>query len=490
MLAYYLMAFLCGGFTMTLELVASRLVAPVLGVSLYTWTSVIGAVLAGMSAGSFAGGWLADRRDPRQILGPILVVSGIAVALIVPILPALHLAIPFLKAPLLRVALPILAVFGIPCFAIGLVSPVLYRICLNDPARTGSTVGRLAASGSLGSIAGTFATGFWLIPAFGTRAIVLGVSGGLLFLGVLAMTWKSRRERAVALVLVAAVAVGSLAGLNRFVRDGNVIESAYYRIKIATSVHPVGGIVKQLILDNLIHSAANPDNPDFLWYEYERVSAWVIRNWAPENVRALFVGGGGYTLPYWVERRYPKGAVEVVEIDPEVTKIALSQFIVNPTKIVSLNEDGRTAVNNLPPGKKYDLIFGDAFNDLSVPYHLTTKEFAGLLRAHLSDNGVYVANIIDTAGGGFLDAFTTTLSQVFPHIWIVAGSASAAHGVRSPHLVLASASPLPVDKWTAPEDVDFAVNPREPKNKGLVLTDDHAPVDNLLLPLFAAKLGI
>ncbi|MGE5541624.1 MAG: fused MFS/spermidine synthase, partial [Bacillota bacterium] len=310
MLPYYIFAFLCGAFSMTLELVASRLVAPVLGVSLYTWTSVIGAVLAGMSAGSFTGGWLADKYDARRILGPILMISAVAVALIVPVLPLLYVVGMFLKVPLLRVAVPILIVFGIPSFCIGLVSPVLYRICLRSLERTGSTVGRLAASGSLGSIVGTFATGFWLIPTFGTRVIVLCVSGGLLALGVLAMAWRSRRQRAVALILVMAIASAGIVTFSRTSRASNTVESAYYQIRITTTEHPTGGVLKNLVLDSLIHSAANPDNPDFLWYEYERISAWVLQNWAPANMKALFLGGGGYTLPYWVERHYPGSSVE------------------------------------------------------------------------------------------------------------------------------------------------------------------------------------
>ncbi|MGE5542916.1 MAG: fused MFS/spermidine synthase [Bacillota bacterium] len=485
---YYVMAFLCGAFTMTLELVASRLVAPVLGVSLYTWTSVIGAALAGMSAGSLIGGWLADRYDAHRILGPILILSANAVALIVHALPLLHAAGAFLKVPLLRVAVPILIVFGIPSLSIGLVSPVLYRICLRRLERTGSTVGRLAASGSLGSIVGTFATGFWLIPTFGTRVIVLCVSGGLLVLGVLAMAWRSRGQRAVALILVTAITSVGIAGFTRASREGNTVESAYYQIRITTTKHPVGGVLKNLVLDSLIHSAANPDNPDFLWYEYERVSAWVLRNWAPANMRALFVGGGGYTLPYWVERHYPGSSVEVIEIDPEVTRIALKEFIAKPTSIISTNEDGRTAVNSLPADKKYDLVYGDAFNDLSVPYHLTTREFAESIRDHLSPNGVYVANIVDTPGGGFIRAFATTLSKVFPETWIVPGSAAATRGGRSTHLVIASMTPVPVDSWNPPDDVAFACTPSRPDNTGLVLTDDYAPVDNLLLPLFAEKL--
>ena len=476
---------------MTLELVASRLVAPVLGVSLYTWTSIIGAVLAGMSAGSFAGGWMADRRDPRRLLGVLLMVAGSATALIIPALPALQFAAPLLKVPLLRVLLPILAVFGIPSFCIGLVSPVLYRICLNDLRRTGTTVGRLAASGSLGSIAGTFATGFWLIPAIGTRAIVLGVSGGLLILGILNMTCCRRWVKAASLMVLTALLCMGLFGRfpHGLAPDENTRESAYYLIKVTTAQHPTGGTVKKLILDNLVHSAANPENPDFLWYEYERVAAWVISNWAPPALRGFFIGGGGYTLPYWVERHYPGASIEVAEIDPEVTRIALKEFIRGSTRIVTYNEDARTALRNLPADRKYDLIFGDAFNDLSVPYHLTTLEFTRMVRSRMTDNGIYLVNVVDKPDGEFLNAIGSTLAAVFPNVWILAGSGAASYGGRSPHILVASSTSVDVDKWRSPCDVEFALEPKRASGGGLVLTDDHAPVDNLLLPVFAEKLN-
>ncbi|MGB9868147.1 MAG: fused MFS/spermidine synthase [Bacillota bacterium] len=474
---------------MTLELVASRLVAPVMGVSLYTWTSVIGAVLAGISGGSFIGGWMADRWDARRILGPVMILSGIAAALIIPALPVLGVALPVLGYPILRVAVPILVVFGIPSLCIGLISPILYKVCLNDPSRTGSTVGKLAASGSLGSIAGTFGTGFFLIPTLGTRAIVLGVAGALMLLGVVNTAWRNRTVKAMASCLVISAIAFEFVAQQRAWAGRGVVESAYYSIRISTDEDPVEGKVKKLILDNLIHSAANPEDPEFLWYEYERVSAWLIRNCAKPGMRVLVIGGGGYTLPYWIERHYGDAVVEVVEIDPEVTQIALREFIKGPTKIQTYNEDGRAVFNTMLAQAKYDLVFGDAYNDLSVPYHLTTLEFAQVIRNHLSEDGIYVANIVDKPNGKFLNAFSNTLAQVFPFVRILPGSEAAMVGGRSPHLVVAAFRELPFERWAPTRDVAFPLVARAPEDSQITLTDDYAPVDNLLLPVFAERLS-
>ena len=485
---YYVLVFLSGAFTMTLELVAGRLVAPALGVSLYTWTSIIGVILAGMSAGSFLGGTLADRKDPRFLIGPALFISGLITLLILPGLPIMWLSIPFSKSPLVRVVCPTIVLFGIPALFIGLISPIVYRICLQDLKRTGTTVGRLSASGSLGSIVGTFATGFYLIPWFGTRAIVIGVASGLILLGLLFLPWK-RRTAKTAAVMVALIAIGAGGGpLEQLYRGDYVAESAYYAIKISTTDDGEGGTIKKLVLDALIHSAANPLNPDYLWYEYERVSAWVIENWGPKNMHVLVLGGGGYTLPYWIERHYPEATVEVAEIDPEVTRIAFKEFIPDSKRIITYNEDARTAIRKLPAGRKYDLIFADAFNDLSVPYHLTTREFAQDVRKNLSDRGIYLANIVDTGDGPFLGSFARTMSKVFKYVLILPGGGVAASQGRCPHLVLASDFPVPVSSWKQPDNVYFSVQPSLPDEKFLVLTDDYAPVDNLLMFVFAEKL--
>lgn len=486
MSTYMALVFVTGAFIMTIELVASRLVAPVLGVSLYTWTSVIGVVLLGISLGNFTGGMIADRIDPKKLLGPILLMCGIAVMLIVPSLSVLHRALPDTEYPLLRVLTPIAVLFGIPSLAMGTVSPVVYRLAIRDLSKTGTTVGRLAGSNALGSIVGTFATGFWLIPSFGTHAVAMGVATGFFLLAVLTFEWRSRAMAAITLVTVLVSGSIGVSRQNASHQNAIIRESAYYRIAV-TSQHTDGRVVKQLILDSLVHSVADPDDPEYLWYDYERVAAWVVENTYRENYRALFVGGGAYTLPHWLESRYPNASVHVIEIDPEVTRIAFEHFVTRPSGIVTYNEDGRTAVRQLA-GQKYDLVFGDAFNDVSVPYHLTTLEFAKDIKSCLSSDGLYMANIVDWSEGQFLNAFGRTLSSVFKHVVIIPASAGASSPRGGPHIVLASMTNLNIENWSALEGIPFRLRAFEPEPKGLILTDDYAPTDFLLLPVFARRM--
>lgn len=484
---YYLLTFLAGACIMTLELVAGRIIAPHLGVSLYTWTSVIGVVLAGISAGSFAGGWLADRFSPVRLLAAALILAGLCTAAVLPALSAvMEIRWPPGWPPLLKVFLPMALLFGIPSLILGVIAPVVYRILITDLGTTGRTAGRLAASHALGSIGGTFATGFYLIPAVGTRTIVYAVAVTLAVLGVTVLPGRPRVKTGFIVVFIAtAVFLGS-GPLLATLRPAGVVESAYYTIRILKQADPTGGIIKVLMLDRLLHSAANPERPDSLWYEQERIAAWLMSRSLGNRPNALFLGGGGYTLPCWMERHFPGAAVEVAEIDPAVTEAAFKHFIDNPlTRIVTHNLDARMVVKNLPSAKRYDFIYGDVFNDLSVPYQLTTREFFLALKNHLADNGLFVVNLVDKPDGPFLKAFAHTAAQVFPHVKILPGSGKALEGRYGPNLVVAGHRALPWDTWLLTARFSFPVSVRDPDPNPFVLTDDYAPVENLLLPAYA-----
>jgi MFS family permease len=179
-----LIVFISSGCIMILELVAGRIIAPSVGVSLYTWTSVIGVILAGISLGNYIGGRLADRWASPRLLGLMFFLAGLT-ALGVLAMDQLH-PMDHVEWPIvLEILALIAALFLIPCTILGTVSPIVVKLAMRDLARVGRTVGQIYAFGSVGSIVGTFLTGFWLISQFGTYTIVLGVAIVLLLLGLL-----------------------------------------------------------------------------------------------------------------------------------------------------------------------------------------------------------------------------------------------------------------------------------------------------------------
>jgi MFS family permease len=190
-----LIVFMSSACIMILELVAERIIAPHVGSSLYTWTSIIGVVLAGISLGNYVGGWVADRWASPRLLGRIFVLAGLASIGILVV--NRFVMVPSGPWPLMVKSLLLIAVLFLPPAAIlGTVSPIVAKLAVNDLNETGQTVGQLYAYGSMGSIIGTFATGFFLVFLFNTHVIIWGVGGLLLLLGLLChrMPWAPYQE--------------------------------------------------------------------------------------------------------------------------------------------------------------------------------------------------------------------------------------------------------------------------------------------------------
>ncbi len=494
-----LIVFISNACIMTVELVAGRIVAPYIGVSLYTWTSVIGVVLAGISLGNYLGGKLADRCATRRSLGILFIFAGLSTLSILGTTALMgHQTIPALLPLIVRVVLFVAVIFFVPSAVLGTISPVVVKLTLQDLTRTGNVVGKIYAYSALGSIAGTFATGFFLIAWFGTRAIVLAVGILLISMGLILGRWiNGRRSQA---VLAGAAIAGILIVPGR-VSLGNpcLRESNYFCIKVQEKTLEDGSEVRVLVLDRLVHSYTSLDDPTRLVYGYEKIYAEVAAYMARERpaFSAMFIGGGGYTFPRYLETVYPQTELEVVEIDPQVTATARAYLGLSPqTRIRTFNEDARLFLMELDPSRQYDLVIGDAFNDYSVPYHLTTREFNEMVRAHLTDDGIYLVNLIDGRHRLFLNAYLRTVRLTFPHVYLIPVGAGWEDSVRSTFVVVASPRSLDLEALTSQDGSDGIYHIRDwllpaervdallAENAPLLLVDDHVPVDNLLAPVF------
>ena len=184
--ASYLIVFIASGCTLVLELEAGRVLAPFVGVSIQTWTSAIGVVLAGISLGNYLGGRLADRQSSDRPLAFLLAAGGLASLAVLPLAAGLGPLTPRSYPLVLRIVLLTTLLFFAPSLLIGMVPPLVVRRALDDLNRAGKVVGRIYAVSTAGSLAGVFLTGFVLIAYFGTRAIIVSVGLTLVALGALA----------------------------------------------------------------------------------------------------------------------------------------------------------------------------------------------------------------------------------------------------------------------------------------------------------------
>ena len=183
----YLTVAVASGCTLVLELVAGRVLAPFVGVSIQTWTSIIAVVLAGISLGSYAGGGLADRTRSDRVPGALLAAGGLASLAVIPLTAGAGGLAPRSLPFVLRIVLLTTLLFFVPCLVLGTIPPVAIKRALTGLEQSGKVVGRMYAASTAGSLAGTFLTGFVLIAHFGTRAIILCVGLTLIGLGAVAV---------------------------------------------------------------------------------------------------------------------------------------------------------------------------------------------------------------------------------------------------------------------------------------------------------------
>jgi len=257
-----------------------------------------------------------------------------------------------------------------------------------------------------------------------------------------------------------------------------------------------------LMLDRLIHSFIVPDDPRALDYGYERAYSNLTQAHAAggSQIDTLFIGGGGYSFPRYIEAVYPSSTVDVIEIDPAVIGIAYDRLgLPRTSRIRSFSRDARVFLTEWTDPKRYDFIYGDAFNDLSVPYHLTTVEFNRIIAARLKPKGIYLSNIIDKfEGGEFLKAEANALRAVFPHVYIFGRGETFEPFDRNTYVLMASGPPLnraALDAITARDEPSLRTMPLSVERfntyvssgRAITLTDDFVPVDQLLARLFVER---
>lgn len=413
--------FAASALLMVLEIVAARLLAPYVGVSLYTWTSIIGVILAGLSLGNWVGGVWADRGATGTSAGFTLLASALASVAILLLLTWLA---PLLQARswglLSTTFVYVVSLFFVPATLLGIVTPLLTTLALRADARAGHVVGRMQALAALGSITGTFAAGYWLIQYFGTRAVVMGCAAALLLLALPYLRAAARLPAGA--LLLAGIA---LAGWT-YARGGYLNpcerESQYYCIRVvdATAEVPFGR-ARAMILDHLMHSVNHESHPQVLVSPYVHLMDELTRrhfDGREPALRYFFAGGGAYTHPRAVRAARPDAHVSVAEVDPAVTAVASERMWLDRSGLVIRHEDARMVLERTADGS-FDVVVGDVFHDLAVPYHLATQEYVQLVRRRLRSDGLYMINVVDRYPDPLLvKAMYKTLSSVFEQVRI------------------------------------------------------------------------
>ncbi len=490
----YSVLFILNAVGMILELVASRLLSPYFGNSNFVWTAIIGIILLAGSLGNLIGGKIASRVHARFYTCMLLLFASIYLAVT-----------PLVDAPILggitgndfgvqfSSVVASIIFFLIPATILGIITPIIMKEYIGDGKDKGRESGRITAIIAIGSLVGTFAGGFFLIPAIGTRMIfVLIAITIMLSVPFLRPLQKFKNPKlnmvfyisfviTIIVMIAAVVIVGNRDAKSEMV--GSIsIDTEYGRVLIEDDMlddEPV-----RYYKQSGAYSSATFLNED---KKYDLVFGYVKKYDKMFDFldvkKTAMIGGAAYQYPKYFIANFPEKSMDVIEIDSKSTEIAkkyfflddlISEYNLKETGRLGLyNEDGRVFLANSKV--KYDAILNDAFSGETPVGTLATKEAAQIIEDHLAKDGVYMSNVLGAVSGykgKFLRSEVKTLQDVFEYVYVVPVYEDVDPGDYINWMVIATNN----NKYVPKNIVDLKTTDYD-----ILLTDDYCPIDSLVL---------
>lgn len=423
----YLTEFFAGMSVMAVELGASRLLAPYFSSSQIVWTIIIGTIMIAMALGNIYGGRSADKNpDPSRLYGRILIAAlwiaaipllgkyiiiGISAVLIFSVSSNFLIIAAFAAC---------MVIFVFPLFLLGTVTPSLAKYTVGSLEDSGRIVGNLGAFNTVGSIIGTFVPTFVTIPSVGTSITFLIFSGVLLALAVLYFVSAGRgRRRVPAAILWFLLCCGlGFSDSFAFWESGLAYEgeSVYNYLQVKESDRSV--ILSTNVLFGVQSIYMKQQGLTGMYYDYAMAAPLMVEGKAPEECETLILGMGTGTYATQCRKYYGDIYLEGVEIDERITELAREYFYL-PEDVPVTTYDGRAFLNAVD--RKYDVIMVDAYQDITIPFQMSSFEFFSLVKAHLKENGVMVVNMNMRGNqeGNINQYLADTISEVFGYVYTV-----------------------------------------------------------------------
>ena len=447
---------------MAVELGASRLLAPYFSSSQIVWTIIIGTIMIAMALGNIYGGKSADKNPNPDRLYIRMIIAALWIAaipfagryIIVGISALLIVAVNnnFL---IIAAFTACMVIFVFPLFLLGTVTPSLARYTVDSLDDSGKTVGTLGAFNTVGSIIGTFLPTFVTIPAVGTSATFLIFAGILLLLSLIYFLSK------------------------KVTYEGESVYN-YLQVKedadtVQLSTNVLFGVQSVKIKDGSLTG---------MYYDYAMAAPALAGLPQDSSADVLILGMGTGTYASQLLRYYPEFKIEGVEIDGKITALAREYFDLS-RDIEVVTYDGRAYLQ--ATDKKYDVIMVDAYQDITIPFQMSSSEFFTLVREHLKENGVMVVNLNmrsseagdinsylgDTAASVFGEVYTADVPRsTNRELFASASGVIDASALRTAALACGDADlkDLLLEIYAGLEEYDAGT---------LIFTDDKAPVELL-----------
>lgn len=490
------LVFVAGVVSLSLEMCATRLIAPFFGTTIIVWANVIGLVLIYLSTGYFIGGRLADRYPTPRLLCALTAIAALAIGVI-----------PFVSEPILRWSVgglsdlnvgvvvssfvAVLLLFSVPTILLGLVSPYAVRLSVDTIGSAGRRTGNLYALSTVGSILGAFLPVLVLIPNWGVRRTLLACSMALLLASLWGLLPAWRVGAGIpSLLLLLPLALPQVVPLGPLKPLPGLIyyqESLYNYIQV---VQQSDG-TRELILNEgqAIHSIYRPDQVLTGWYwDYFLAAPYLNAGPSAGHVgRVGIIGLAGGTIARQFTAAYGPIPIDGIEIDPAIVATGRRYFGMTEPNLHIYVADGRPFMRTTTAS--YDVVAIDAFQQPYIPFQVTTVEFFREVRAHLSPTGVVCMNAGHTRTDyRLIQALVNTLSQVFPSVYTfnVPGTFNTE--------IMATVQPTSLDTFranlsgalpnpmltTVAQEVLPVAQVAHADRSGLVFTDDRAPVEQVI----------
>lgn len=510
-LVLLVLVFVGGASVMTVEMSASRLLAPYFGTSLFIWANLIGLVMVYLTLGYWLGGKLADRYPRPSVLYGLTALAGFSVGLI-PIMsrPILSWSLAALTDRQVGVfygsLVGVILLFSVPLLLLGFVSPFAVRLRSTSVSSAGGTAGAVSALSTLGSILGTFGSVFLLIPYIGTAATLYIASATLLVISIIALlvtgVMKPVAVYGALLTIVLALAIFVPRGIIKPSSYGELLyekESAYNYIQVVRN----NGDVRLVLNEGLaFHSLYNPDRilTGGPW-DYWLVAPYFTEGFRPSDMESMaMIGSAAGTAARIFTEVYGPLPVDGVEIDPEIVEAGRRYFALDSVKSNTTHvQDGRTYLQTDGRDRKWTVIGIDAYRQPYIPFHLTTREFFEEVRGHLTPNGAVMINAGRTrTDTKLVEALANTMLQVYPNVYVIDVP------TLGNSMIVGTNQPSRIENFSA--NAAYAEHPLlrqvfdaslqrgnlrgiKPQAGGIVFTDDKAPVEEVINQMILNVVG-
>lgn len=488
----YLTEFFAGVSVMAVELGASRLLAPYFSSSQIVWTIIIGTIMIAMALGNIWGGRQADKNPNPDKLYLRLMIAALWIAAIPVVGKYIILAISAVLVLTVNNNFLILAgfaacmvIFVFPLFLLGTVTPSLVKYTVESLDESGKTVGTLGAFNTIGSIIGTFLPTFVTIPAVGTSVTFLIFSGILLLIGLVYFISKKSKKgvctAAVVFFILCSITghSGSFAFWeNNLLYEG---ESIYNYLQVKETDDSV--ILSTNVLFGVQSIMKKDDSLTGMYYDYALAAPVMagIDESSPADILILGMGTGTYAGQ--CKKYFSNATLEGVEIDQKITDLAGEYFALSDDITVT-TYDGRAFLQAID--KKYDVIMVDAYQDITIPFQMSSIEFFTMVREHLNEDGIMVVNMNmhSDEKGNINDYLSDTIANVFQHVYTVNVKGSTNRELFATNNEAAGSSFAEAVERIENEELSALMrtvaSDMQVYEKGeFLLTDDKAPVELL-----------